>query len=360
MRDQLREPWEPLSDDDQMVLQGQTDKPRLLIVDDEEAALDLLISLFETEDLDLRATRSGQEALGWIEERVHHVVLTDLYMRPVNGTEVLRAAKERCPHTEVVVITGHASLDRALEALHHHAFDFVEKPFEIEKLERVIQNAITQSQLSLENLRLIRELQEQNRMLEERIRLATRELAELSVRDELTGLFNYRHMQTTLENEISRSRRYSRPVSLAMLDLDHFKHYNDNHGHQAGNTALRAVADVMLKGIRRADTAARYGGEEFAIIFPETDKEEARKILERIRQDIQGLNLEFEGPQGKRILTVSAGVATCPEDTDVLDEFIVKADDALYAAKARGRDQLVLASPVPQDMSDAKDRRGPS
>lgn len=358
MPDELRDPWEPSCDDDQLVLQGQTEKPRLLIVDDEEAALDLLISLFETEDLDVRATRSGKEALGWIEERVHHVVLTDLYMRPVNGTEILRAAKERCPLTEVVVITGHASLDRALEALHHHAFDFVEKPFEIEKLERVVQNAITQSGLALENLRLIRELQEQNRLLEERIRLATRELAELSVRDELTGLFNYRYMQTTLENEISRSKRYDRPVSLAMLDLDHFKHYNDNHGHQAGNAALKAVSQVMLDGIRRADTAVRYGGEEFAIIFPETDKVEAGKILDRIRTDIQELKLEFKGPQGPRHLTVSVGIATCPEDTDVLDEFIVKADDALYVAKTQGRDQLILATPHRQDVGDAKDRRG--
>lgn len=340
--------WTPRNPADEEVLKGKG-KPRLLLVDDEEAALDVMTTLFEEHDIEVHATLSGVEALELIEKQIFHVVMTDLLMRPVDGKAVLQKAKERFPWTEVIIITGFASLDRALEAIHHHAFDFVEKPFDIDKLERIVLNALNQSRLAIENRRLLMELQAQNQALEEKVRLATRELAELAVRDELTGLYNYRYLLTSLESEISRALRYSRPLSMAMIDLDRFKRYNDCHGHMAGNEALKRIARSMTEEIRRSDTVVRYGGEEFVIILPETGKAEASAILDRVRQEIRNLNLEYTSPNGEKgIVTLSAGIATCPEDSQDLDEFIRRADTATYAAKGRGGDQLAVASPDPE------------
>jgi len=140
---------------------------------------------------------------------------------------------------------------------------------------------------------------------------------------------------------MKRSRRYKRKLSILLIDVDHFKHYNDTHGHLRGNTALKKISKVMKKAIRDVDILARYGGEEFAIIVPETCKKEALQSAERIRLSVENaiFNGENRQPLGK--LTVSVGVATYWDDAKTESSVMNRADKALFRAKKEGRNRVV-------------------
>jgi len=153
--------------------------------------------------------------------------------------------------------------------------------------------------------------------------------------DALTGLANHGHFWSTLEAEVARAERYGRTLSLALLDADHFKAFNDRHGHVSGDEALIALARVVQTSSRVHDTPARYGGEEFAIILPETQREGACAFAEKIRQAIECT--DFDGPTE---LTVSIGVAALPDDARTAAALVECADARLYRAKASGRNRV--------------------
>lgn len=161
----------------------------------------------------------------------------------------------------------------------------------------------------------------------------------LAVTDHMTGLANFRSFQRSLEQEVSKSRRYRRQLSLAMIDLDDFKVVNDRFGHQAGDEALKSVAGVLTRRIRSSDTVARYGGEEFALVFPETTKAAAVKVAGSLRDAIAGIRLP--SALGARI-TASIGVASFPDDAGDESTLISKADAALYRAKEGGKNRVVF------------------
>ena len=165
---------------------------------------------------------------------------------------------------------------------------------------------------------------------------------ESAYRDELTGLHNYRLFAEYLEQEISRSSRYSGPVSLVMVDIDNFKMYNDKNGHEAGNQTLATVARLLKASLRKTDFASRYGGEEFALILPATPKTGARLVAERTRATIEQHAFAYAESQPGKRLTVSMGVATYPADAKELAELIRRADRAMYIAKSNGKNQVQL------------------
>ena len=161
-----------------------------------------------------------------------------------------------------------------------------------------------------------------------------RELARISQTDTLTGLPNRTKLNTRFLAEFERAQRYQRPLSLIMLDIDHFKNTNDEHGHLMGDRVLVEVGEVALKSIRACDTLGRWGGEEFLVVCPETTREDALHIAERIRKSIG------EHPFScKKLQTVSAGVATLASG-DTMDSLLTRADMALYQAKGKGRNQV--------------------
>jgi diguanylate cyclase (GGDEF)-like protein len=168
-----------------------------------------------------------------------------------------------------------------------------------------------------------------------------------AVTDELTGLANLRAFHTILEREIERSRRFNTPLALVMLDLDHFKHINDEYGHQQGDEVLELVADVLRDFSRDIDAPARYGGEELAVILPQTDSEGAEQLAERIRQAVELLEVPRVDGQGSLRLHASFGVAALPESAATRDGLIAAADAALYRAKRAGRNRVERAEPVP-------------
>jgi len=170
-------------------------------------------------------------------------------------------------------------------------------------------------------------------------RRARQEVERLSRTDPLTGLFNRRHLEETLRAEYERARRYNHDLSLAMIDVDHFKRVNDRYGHPAGDRVLAEVADVCRRGIRTTDLAARYGGEEFCLVLPQTGIRAAVVVAERVRALIE--ELRFESPDGGFQATVSIGVAAVAGRDVGWEPILSEADQALYRAKKTGRNRVV-------------------
>jgi diguanylate cyclase (GGDEF)-like protein/PAS domain S-box-containing protein len=176
------------------------------------------------------------------------------------------------------------------------------------------------------------DLTEQKR-IEERLR-------RLAARDALTDTLSRGRFFEVAREELARATRYARPLALAMLDLDLFKSINDRHGHRAGDEVLRAVAGLLTRGLRGQDHIGRYGGEEFAVLLPETSLDAAREVLERTRQAIADLRLEFEGTE--LTITASVGVVAVLSG-EPLETALARADAALYRAKAEGRNLVIAA-----------------
>jgi diguanylate cyclase (GGDEF)-like protein len=168
------------------------------------------------------------------------------------------------------------------------------------------------------------------------------EVKNLSLTDGMTNLHNYRYFSIRLKEEINRGKRNKTKVSLLILDIDHFKNYNDTLGHQAGDEALRTLGRLLKKTVRDEDVVARYGGEEFCIILPDISKDGMKPLGERIRKIVQAHAFYKERVQPSGKLTISLGGATFPDDSKTVDALIQGADEALYRAKNMGRNQLVI------------------
>jgi diguanylate cyclase (GGDEF)-like protein len=161
-----------------------------------------------------------------------------------------------------------------------------------------------------------------------------------SIRDGLTGLFNRTFMEIALEREMNRAARQAKQVAVMMLDIDHFKQFNDTFGHEAGDVVLREVAETMRLGVRSEDIVCRYGGEEFVVIMPEITTRAGMERAELLRRMVSDLALRYRG-QPLRQVTISIGVAMFPDHTDDADELLRSADHAMYAAKHKGRNRVV-------------------
>jgi diguanylate cyclase (GGDEF)-like protein len=172
-------------------------------------------------------------------------------------------------------------------------------------------------------------------------------LRDQSIRDSLTGLFNRRFMEESLDRELQRARRKKRSLAVLFLDLDHFKRFNDAFGHDAGDTVLRRIAEVFREHFRGDDVVCRYGGEEFAIILPESNATNAARRADLLRAEARKIEIRHQG-QILNAVTFSVGVASFPENGSTGEEILRAADQSLYQSKADGRDRVTVA--VPQVM----------
>jgi diguanylate cyclase (GGDEF)-like protein len=166
-----------------------------------------------------------------------------------------------------------------------------------------------------------------------------------SIRDPLTGLFNRRYMEESLEREVRRAARNNESVTLIMLDIDHFKQFNDTFGHQAGDTLLRGLGDFLSQRTRGQDVACRYGGEEFVLILAGASADDGSKRAELLRQELKQLTVQHAGQVLGRI-SISIGISAFPGHGTTAEELLRTADQALYRAKAEGRDRIVVAVPA--------------
>lgn len=179
------------------------------------------------------------------------------------------------------------------------------------------------------------------------------ELSRATLEDGLTQVYNRRYFERSMESELDRSRRDQRPCGLVLLDIDHFKQFNDTYGHDVGDIVLKSVASTIKKMLRSTDTVSRVGGEEFAIIVPNTFRLDAGFLAERVRSSVEELNIDVEG-HGALQVTISLGVAmNDPKEMTSLDELYKQADNALYDAKNNGRNCVKFSVTEAEQSSSA-------
>jgi diguanylate cyclase (GGDEF)-like protein len=167
-------------------------------------------------------------------------------------------------------------------------------------------------------------------------------LREQSIRDPLTGLYNRRYMEEALKQQMSRVTRQLHPIGIIMIDIDHFKRFNDTYGHTAGDALLRELGQFLQRRIRGEDIACRYGGEEFTLIMPDASLEAAQQRAEALRQEAIQLRVQ-DGGQSPEAITLSLGVAIYPQHGQTIENVLRAADAALYRAKQEGRDRVIVA-----------------
>jgi diguanylate cyclase (GGDEF)-like protein len=297
----------------------------ILIIDDDEALCQTLSDILGELGYYVESATSGKEAIKKGVRRYFNVALIDIRLPDIDGIELLGILKEINPELECLMITAYASLETAVEALRCGASDYVIKPLKMKEVLDGVEAALKR--------------QQQVATGRQRLLLNKEFYRSLSIVDELTGLYNYRHFQELLSRELTQAKRYSHPLSLSLIDIDELKGYQDSWGHIAGDEALREIARIVLSSVRGADVVVRYGGEEFAIILPETSKQGAVVAAERVRQRVAEATL----PTGDR-LTISIGVAAYPEDAEDREQLLSHADQALYRAKEMGRNQTCVWS----------------
>jgi diguanylate cyclase (GGDEF)-like protein len=178
----------------------------------------------------------------------------------------------------------------------------------------------------------------------------------MSITDPLTGLPNRRYLEERLAEEVNRSKRYDHNLSFLMIDIDDFKVYNDQNGHQAGDLALEMTAHALRIALRSADVAARYGGEEFCILLPQTSLAEARVIAERVREKIEDTNYPHARSQPRGAVTISTGVSTLSKTIETAEQIIWAADRALYEAKDEGKNRICYYQETPLKVLKANGR----
>jgi diguanylate cyclase (GGDEF)-like protein len=246
-------------------------------------------------------------------------------MPGIDGVEVTRTLKKINSDICVIAITGYASIESAIAILKEGAYDYITKPFNIDEIRIVVGRA-------LERQSLMKEAKEKEKY------------QQLSIMDGLTEVYNRRYFDEMITQEVYRAQRYGRIFSLLMIDIDHFKNFNDVNGHQAGDWALKRIGQILSGGVRLIDKVFRYGGEEFTVILPETDNVGAIVVARRLRADVAIAKFLDKNALPTNHLTISIGLATYPDDAYEAKALIGKADECLYTAKELGRDRVSFVS----------------
>ncbi len=292
---------------------------RILLIDDDRLQFRLterMFGSFHGERFILEWSSTYEEGLPKLLSGDYAACLLDYQLGARDGLTLITEAVDAGCTTPIIFLTAETSANVDMAAMRAGALDYLVKgeitPVSLERsLRYALQMAATLQQLKL-----------------------------LATRDELTGLINRREFDRVLAEEMERARRFDRPLALVLCDLDHFKSVNDTHGHPMGDAVLKAVATVMLAGVRSIDRVARIGGEEFAILLMETTAREALFAAERLVATMRAQRLEL--PDGTLLqVTLSAGVAVFPQHAADPATLIKITDQALYMAKRSGRDRVV-------------------
>lgn len=310
---------------------------RILVVDDEESIRGVVSDALAEKGLHIDEASSGETALEAIKQNKYQLVMTDIRMDGMDGIVLLQRSKTISPNTEVIIMTSHASMETAISALRFGAYDYLVKPFEdISLVSAAAHRALEKVWLTEENKSLMEKLAIQNKKLAR----VSRFLKELAFRDGLTGLYNHRYFHESLKEGVLRAVRHGRPLSAMLIDVDHFKTYNDAHGHPAGDRLLKSLAKLITSRMRKSDVAARYGGDEFVALLYETEKDDAKEVAE----SLLGLVAKhpFEGGQTQPLgrVTLSIGVSAVSGDLDDASALLQRADEALYEVKQNGKNNV--------------------
>lgn len=298
-----------------------TKKTNILIVDDEVGVRDSMNEFIQMAGFNSIMASDAEDALGYLKKNGSdiQVVITDIMLPGMGGLELTKIIKGNF-NSDVIVMTGYSGDYSYEEAINMGASDFVIKPVRLEELLLRLKRVLKERDLTQERVRMMEKLQR------------------LAITDGLTKLHNSRSFYSQLEVEVDRFNRYKHPLALLLLDIDHFKDYNDGFGHLEGDKVLVRISQVIKSCLRKLDSAYRYGGEEFTVILPETSCEEALLVAERIRNVVR--SEVFLPEDGKQIsITISVG-ATQYVENEELSAFIQRADKAMYLSKQKGRNRV--------------------
>jgi diguanylate cyclase (GGDEF)-like protein len=341
-------------------------REHIICVDDEEGILTALRQQLGArfgDECEIEVAQSAKDALELVDELTRDgeplaVMIADQIMPGMKGVELLEEVHKRSPVTTKILLTGQAGLDAVVAAINKAGLNrYIPKPWDEPDLRLTVENLLRTYRLHRQNELLFDDLKRKNAelelskaQLEEKVRARTAELEEanarlnrLAVTDGLTGLYNHRFFHEQLQLAVERSLRSGTHAAMLMIDVDHFKKYNDRQGHPAGDEALRTVARLISEDRRTVDVVARYGGEEFAILLHDASKDAAADVAEKIRARVAAASIPHADKQPLGRLTVSIGLAVCPDDAKNAEALLEAADVALYRAKKSGRDCVVKA-----------------
>lgn len=294
----------------------------VLIVDDDPAILDSIQEYLSLSGYNAYTASSAEKGIELLKKIKIDVMISDIIMNGMDGLQLTEYVKNNYD-TGIIIMTGYIGDYTYAEAIHKGADDFVFKPIKFDELLLRLKRVIRERRLARDRTQMVEKLKK------------------LSITDDLTGLYNSRHFYHQLAAEIKRYTRYKRPLALLMLDIDHFKHFNDTYGHLEGDQILSKIGGLITTGLRTMDTAYRFGGEEFTVILPETDANAAAAVAQRIRDEVEKTKLSINS-EGN--ITLSIGV-TEYADGEAISDFVKRADQAMYRSKEKGRNCISLLLP---------------
>ena len=305
-------------------------KMTILSLEDSDDDFEMLNAvLSDHKQISLSRSSSIKDAMQSMKENEFDLILLDYLLSDGNGLDFLRRMEKAGLDIPAVVITGQGDEMIAKQVIQAGAYDYLPKnKIGEESLLRILTNTIEKARLKRE------------------IKNAQKKIALMSIRDELTKLYNRRYFNEVIEKEVSRAMRYETDLVLCMIDLDYFKKINDTYGHLAGDMTLSEIAAMLKKCVRETDLCCRYGGEEFTVIMTNTNIEGAEKVSERFRKMVA--HRLFQYNSYKFHCTVSVGIAAYkPGVKQSSTELVEAADYALYKAKAQGRNGVVTIDALP-------------
>lgn len=298
----------------------------LLVADDDRITRDLLAGTLRAHGYAVETVEDGQEAIDRVSRGGVDLVLLDIMMPRLSGLEACRLLKGMTTDSflPVVLVTVKTDSASRVEGLKIGADDYVCKPFEEKEL-----LARVEAMLRIKRLH-------------DHVASARAKLEQMSVHDEMTGLYNYRYLHTRLAEEFKRAERYHDPLACALIDIDQLKTHNDAGGHPLGDEVVRGVAEVTRKSVREVDVVARYGGEEFLVVLPSTHFAGSVAVAERIWRGVGDRAFTIDGAAPRRV-SVSIGVALYPSrDVRTKDALVRAADAALNQAKRDGGNRICV------------------
>jgi diguanylate cyclase (GGDEF)-like protein len=335
-------------------------KCSLLVVDDEPNILTSL-SLLLSKEFEVVGVESAEAAQQVFAEREIDLILSDQRLPGMNGVQLLEWVREHSPRTIRLMMTGLARLEDAVEAINCGQISrFVFKPWHSDELLQVLRNAARTFLLERSHEQLLSELRDLNLELEERVQQRTKELQEanqqlqrknwmlekLALTDALTGLPNRRAMDHLTKNELRRRTRYPGAFTLGLIDVDHFKQVNARYLLPGGDQVLIGLSKTLVASVRTVDGVGRIGGEEFQVVAPETNREGATVLGERIRSAIERSRYQYKGEEIQ--ITASVGLAVAEAGVNVeYEQMRHIAAAALAEAKNNGRNRSVVATVEP-------------
>ena len=294
---------------------------RILVIEDRRVAAQQ-VSLTLSDNCDVVVESDEQEVLIKVRSDEYDVIIVSLDLQEADGLRLCSQLRtiEATRGTPILAISDEGEMKRLLRGLDLGVNDYVTRPLDHNELKARVQT-------------LLKRKKYQDR-LRENLQLSL----ELAISDQLTSLYNRRYMETHLGALVRRAKSQGKPLSILMMDIDHFKAVNDTHGHAVGDEVLIEFSSRLKRNVRGLDLACRFGGEEFVVVMPETDGAFAYMVAERLRQDVA--DITFETDAGPLDITLSIGIACLEGDEETGEEILKRADHALYKAKGEGRNRV--------------------